>query len=179
VSGAAAGDQRDQRVGRLVAELAERELDALLVGTPVNMRYLTGFTGSHGLALIEAQGSGPGADARRRFFTDFRYTTQSAEQLPASFEREIVSGNLLDAAARALGGSSGRLGFDDAGLTVAEHSRLRASLAQEWELTPTAGAVERLRAVKDAGELERMRGAAELADEALRGVLEDGLVDRT
>jgi Xaa-Pro aminopeptidase len=44
---------------------------------------------------------------------------------------------------------------------------------------PHAGGVERLRAVKDVGEIARIRAASELADEALRTVLEDGLVGRT
>lgn len=64
-------------------------------------------------------------------------------------------------------------------MTVSDHDRLRARLPGAWELMPCAGVVERLRAVKDAGELDHIRAAAELADEALRGVLEDGLVGRT
>ena len=55
----------------------------------------------------------------------------------------------------------------------------RELLGRAWELVPCAGAVERLRAVKDAGEIARIRAASELADEALRAVLEDGLVGRT
>ncbi len=179
MTGGAADGRRAERAERLAAELAERDVDALLIGTPVNLRYLTGFTGSHGLAVLGAGEAGLRGDGRHRFFTDFRYTIQASEQLPESFEPETVTGNLLEAAARGLDGSSGRLGFDEASLTVADHTRLRGALAPEWELVPCAGAVERLRAVKDAGELERMRGAAQLADEALRGLLEGGVVGRT
>ena len=49
-----AGARPRPRVGRLASQLHERELDVLLVGRPVNLRYLTGFTGSHGLALVAA-----------------------------------------------------------------------------------------------------------------------------
>jgi Xaa-Pro aminopeptidase len=177
--GADPQDREPERAARLAAELGEREIDTLLVGTAVNLRYLTGFTGSNGLALLGADAGDRPAAGRRRFFTDFRYRTQSAEQVPESFEREIVTGNLLEAAARSLAGSGGRLGFDEASTTVADHARLRKLLGPQWELTPCAGAVERLRAVKDQGELGRIREAAELADEALREVLEDGLVGRT
>jgi Xaa-Pro aminopeptidase len=167
------------RVARLAAQLRERELDWLVVATPVNLRYLTGFTGSHGLALVGADRDGR-AGPRHRFFTDFRYETQSAVQLPEDFEREIVTGALLDAAALSLASSGGgRLGFDDASLTVAQHWRLEQLLRRDWELVPFAGAVERLRAVKDPSELARIRAAAELADEALRGVLEAGIVRRS
>ena len=62
------------RAERVEAHLAERGLDALLVTDLVNVRYLTGFTGSAGLAVV-----GPGI---RRFVTDFRYLSQSADQVP-------------------------------------------------------------------------------------------------
>jgi Xaa-Pro aminopeptidase len=166
------------RATRLAEDLREREVDVLLVATPVDVRYLTGFTGSNALVLIAADEW----DDSHRFLTDFRYGTQSAEQVPDAFTREIiVDGKLFDAAADALEKErdGGRAGFDDASLTVAQHAHLREQLPDEWELVPCAGMVERLRAVKDPGEIARIHAAAELADEALRGVLEDGLVGRT
>ncbi len=180
MSAGAAGE--DARAERLAGELRERDLDALLVSAPVNVRYVTGFTGSNGLALVlagEDAGEERAGSARGRFFTDFRYRTQSAEQVVESFAREIVVGGLLDAAAGTLAGSNGTLGFDDAHLTVAAHARLRQALPDGWELAPCAGVVEQLRAVKDELEVQRMRAAAQLADEALRGLLEDGVVGRS
>jgi Xaa-Pro aminopeptidase len=176
------GVTETERVARLAGELRRRKLDALLVWSAVNVRYLTGFTGSNALALIAARGrSGPGS-ADHRFLTDFRYETQSAAQVPECFVREIVSGELLDAAVATLlatAGSAGRLGFDDAHLTVAQHARLRELLPADWQLTPCAGAVERMRAVKDAHEIARIRAATQLADEALGNVLRRGLAGRT
>jgi Xaa-Pro aminopeptidase len=172
------GSVEGERTERLVAELRERKLDALLVWNAVNVRYLTGFTGSNALALILARARSDG----HRFLTDFRYTTQSAEQVHDLFAREIVSGELLDAAVAALvaaAGGAGRLGFDDASLTVAQHTRLRELLPSGWQLIPCAGAVERMRAIKDSQEIAHIRAAAELADEALRGVLERGLAGRS
>ena len=60
------------RADRVSAWLGERELDALLITDPVNVRYVTGFSGSNGLAVIGAEGA-------RLFITDFRYVTQAAE----------------------------------------------------------------------------------------------------
>jgi Xaa-Pro aminopeptidase len=162
------------RLERLTDDLRTREVDALLVGALLGVRYLTGFTGTHGLVLIAAE-----PPAAHRFFTDFRYATQSTEQVSAAFEREIVAGELLEAAVSSLDAAGGRLGFDDAHVTVAQHARLRELLEERWELVPCAGAVERLRAVKDGGEIARIRAASELADEALRTVLQDGVVGRT
>jgi Xaa-Pro aminopeptidase len=166
------------RVARLAGELGGLELDALLVDSLVDVRYLTGFTGSHALLLVV----GEQAHARlgaHRFFSDFRYASQAAAQVPDAFEREIVAGELLEALASALDERSGRLGFDESRVTVKTHRQLAELLGQRWELVPNAGLVERLRAVKDAGEIASIRAASELADEALRGVLEDGLVGRT
>jgi Xaa-Pro aminopeptidase len=166
------------RVARLAEGLGERDLDALLVDSPIDLRYLTGFTGSHGLALLagKARGEEP---APHRFLTDFRYRTQSAEQVPDAFEREIVTGELLEALASSLAGTSGRLGFDEAHLTVKGHARLKELLPEGWRLVPCTGAVERLRLIKEDRELAAIRAAAELADEALSGILEAGLVGRT
>jgi Xaa-Pro aminopeptidase len=172
-----AADADGQRAERLATELREREVDVLLVATPVNVRYLTGFTGTNGLALIYADRA-----SSDRFLTDFRYTTQSAAQVPDAFAREIVAGDMLEGLVETLTASSGekgRLGFDDASLTVKQHARLTELLGEGWELVPCAGAVEGLRAVKDAGEIDRIRTASRLADEALRETLEAGVVGRS
>jgi Xaa-Pro aminopeptidase len=166
------------RVERLAGELEGLEVDALLVESLLDVRYLSAFSGSHGLALVFApalaERIGP-----HRFLTDFRYATQSAAQVPDVFAREVSSGELLEAAVRALAGAAGRLGFDETQVTVAHHAKLRELLPQGWELVPCAGAVARLRMVKDAGEIARIRAASELAEEALREVLEGGLAGRS
>lgn len=171
-----------QRAARLVSAARERERppDVLLVYTPIDVRYLTGFTGSHGLALIDV-GERLGG---HRFLTDFRYETQSAQQVPGDlFECQAIDdGKLLDAAAAILEtrGAAGRLGIDEARVTVAQHSRLRELLPEGWELVFCGGLIEKLRAVKEPGEVRRMRAAAQLADEALRqSVLRRGLAGRT
>jgi len=182
-------DPAGARVTRLAGLLDELGLDALLVDSLVDVRYLTGFTGSHGSVLALA-GHARARLGRDRFFSDFRYATQSAEQVPDVFAREIVAGDLLDALAAALvgpegqapegagGERGGRLGFAEASVSVKDHRRLTELLGRAWELVPGAGVVERLRAVKDAGEVARIRAASELADEALRTILEDGLAGR-
>jgi Xaa-Pro aminopeptidase len=165
------------RPDRLAAALAERGLDALLVTDLVNVRWLTGFSGSNGLAVV-----GPGE--QRLFLTDFRYLTQSAEQLDAGWERTIAP-EILQAAAVAVGvpapGTDGsvRVGFDDADLSVKDHGTLASHVADGVELVPAGGMIERLRSVKDAGELDKIRAATRLADAALTEVLTRGLAGRT
>src|SRR4051812_19050874 len=160
-----------ERADRVAEQLAERELDALLVTELVNVRYLTGFTGSNAAAVVGV--------GRRTFLTDFRYLSQSAEQVP-DWEREIASSDLLAGVARTLEGAAPlRLGFDDAHLSVKARAHLDEHPADGIELVPASGLVEDLRAVKDAQEIERIRTAARLADEALRDVLGRGLAGRT
>ena len=72
-----------------------------------------------------------------------------------------------------------RLAFDDAHMSVKDHGRLAGMLRAGIELVPAGGAIEALRAVKDADELEAIRAAARLADDALTEVLGRGLVGRT
>ena len=155
----------------LAEKVAERELDALLVSNLVNLRWLTGFTGSNGAAVV-----GAGAP---RFVTDFRYLTQSAEQIDASWEREIAT-ELLARVVEGLPEGPLKLGFDDLHLTVRQHAQLeRLTADRELELVAAGGIVEGLRAVKDAGEIEQIRAAAKLADEAFEEVVGAGIVGRT
>ena len=156
---------------RLIDEIADRGLDALLVTNLVNVRWLTGFTGSNAAAVI-------GRDLRR-FVTDFRYLTQSAEQLDDSWSREIATDLLAGVVAQLPAEGTLRLGFDDAAMSVREHRRLESLVREDVELVPAGGAVERLRAIKDPDELEKVRAAARLADAALEEVLDRGLVGRT
>ena len=76
------------RAERVTDVLRERDLNALLVTSLPNVRWLTGFTGSSGAAVV-------GTDGTRRFVTDFRYLTQSAEQLADSWALEISTDLLL------------------------------------------------------------------------------------
>ena len=165
------------RVERLAGSLAELDVDALLVASLVDVRYLTGFTGSNGMALILGPDAADHLGAHR-FLTDFRYTTQASAQVPDAFERVIVAGELMERVGELLGASSGRLGFDESQVTVKALRLLREALPAGWHAVACDGAVERLRAVKEPGEVALLRAAAELADAALTAVLEDGLVGR-
>jgi Xaa-Pro aminopeptidase len=143
------------------------ELDALVVTNLVNVRYLTGYTGSNGVAVV--------ARDRRLFLTDFRYMTQAASEV-SGFEVAKGERDLLGDVAEVL---SGRVGFEDGSLSVRRLERLRSLVGERAELVPAGDLVEGLRAVKEPGEIEALRAAASLADEALSRVLERGLAGRT
>jgi Xaa-Pro aminopeptidase len=160
------------RLDALLAAVAERELDALLVTNLVNVRWLSGFTGSNALAVV-------GASFQPRFLTDFRYLTQIADQLDERWAQEIAT-ELLKPAVEGLPAQRPlRLGFEDTHLTVKQHAQLAELAPDGVELVAAGPIVERLRAIKDGAEIDAIRAAARLADDALEDVLVAGLVGRT
>ena len=157
-----AGDPRAGRQAALRRRFQALGLDGLLVGPGANVRYLTGFTGSSGLLLLTA---GPAV-----LITDFRYAAQAPAETTGSVEVAVEANNLWDRVRQVIeSGPRCRLGFEREHLTVREAERL--SKIDNAELLPTADLVEGLRQVKDAGEIEAIRAAALLAQEALAEVL--------
>ncbi len=156
---------------RRADRVAERlEVDALLITDLVNLRYVTGFTGSNGMAIV-------GRDIRR-FLTDFRYVEQAAQQVE-DFDREQAPQDFDGALKEGWPQGSFRLGFDDQHVSVRRHARLREVLPDRIELVAAGGIVEDLRAVKEPEEVERIAAAARLADEVYGVLRADGLVGRT
>jgi Xaa-Pro aminopeptidase len=156
------------RGDRLLELIAERELDQLFVSDLVNVRYLTGFTGTNGACLIGA--------ACRIFFTDFRYTERAEREVGEEWERPEAERELVPQIAARM---SGKVGFEDAKLSVRQLARLEAATGEEVDLVPAGDLVEQLRAVKEPEEVEQMATAAELADDVFRWALEQGLARRT
>jgi Xaa-Pro aminopeptidase len=160
------------RLGRLRALLAtaapdQQAVDALLVTTPANIRWLTGFTGSAGLLLVTGE--------RAVLTTDGRYRTQSLEQLAAAgvdAEVAITIGGVQVQRQALVDTTDGlvAVGLEADNVTWSAQ-RSWAELFTGAELAPTRGVVEGLRVVKDAGEVARMERAASIADDALGSVL--------
>jgi len=158
---------RGDRAGRLAELLGERELDCVLVSELVNVRYLTGFTGTNGACVV--------TPTDRLFLTDFRYVEQAQAQVEG-FELLPAGRDLVDDLAERL---SGRAGFDDAHMSVKTHAKLADKVGEGVELVAAGGLVEGLREVKDGDELAAIGAAAELATAALERTLERGLAGRT
>jgi Xaa-Pro aminopeptidase len=155
------------RTDRLLVQVEERGLDCLLVTDMINVRYLTGFTGTNGACVVT-----PG---ERLFLTDFRYAEQAAEQV-RGYESQEIGRDMLAGLAERL---RGRAGFDDRHMSVATHAKLGEKTGEGVELVPAGGLVEDLRAVKDSTEVAAMRAAAEIANEAYESLRETGLAGRT
>jgi Xaa-Pro aminopeptidase len=154
------------RAGRLRERFGEAEIDALLVTSLPNVRYLTSFTGSAGMLLVT-----PDALV---FTTDGRYRTQSAEQLAAAgVDAHIEVGATISAQREALASAldaGARVGLEAHAITWSQQRAFAETFAAH-DLVPTEGVVEQLRRVKEPGEVARIHAACAIADDALAAML--------
>ena len=158
-----------QRRARLAAKLAAADLDAMVVSDLVNVRYLSGFTGSNAALLVFA------GDTPAVLVTDSRYLTQAARQAP-DLETVIERACGPHLVGRAVADGAGRIGFESHVVTVDGFDTLSRRLAEHpaASLVRAGGAVEGLREVKDAGEVALLRQACAAADTALAELVENG-----
>jgi len=172
------GDSRS-RAGRLAALVAEAELDAVLVGDLVrpgasgadamaNVRWLTGFSGTSGFAIV--------GEGHRDFITDFRYTERARSEVSGEFDRKTLEGRIVAELAKLL---NGKVGFDEDSTSVASLRKLREAVSEDVSLIPATGFAEKLRRRKDASEIEAIAEASRLADEVFEWLAERGVVGRT
>jgi Xaa-Pro aminopeptidase len=157
----------EARTDRLMTLMKQQELDCLLVTNLINVRYLTGFTGTNGACVVSRD--------ERVFLTDFRYMEQASSEV-RGYERVQAGREMIgDLAARL----RGRAGFEDGHLTVEVHRKLAEKVPEAVELVSAGGLVEGLREVKDELELSAIRAAVAIADEAYGELRERGLAGRT
>ncbi len=131
-------------------------IDGMLVTKAKNRLYLSGFTGSAGALVITKEGMA--------LVTDFRYTEQATAQAQGFTVITHGAGGYYKQTmeeAQKLGAK--RLGFEAADMSVEEYHYFQ-SAADGMELVAVKGAVEQMRAVKDAAELDKLRKACAMTD---------------
>lgn len=167
-----------RRLERVRARLDTLEVDALLVTTPSNRRWVSGFTGTAGVVLVTPD--------RAVVATDSRYYEQVGVQATACTLLR-ANGAMSEWLPELLAGLGGkRVGFEPADMTVAayeEWTREAGSLpgGDRPTLNAAPKAIEALRAVKDAEELDALTRAVLLGDAACehaRAVVEPGMTER-
>ncbi|MBX3171985.1 MAG: aminopeptidase P family protein [Candidatus Eremiobacteraeota bacterium] len=156
-----------QRRQKLLQQLESQGVNALLVATSENRRYLSGFSGSAGYLLL-----GPEYNL---IVADGRYWTQCADQCPdlelVKFRLEEFK-SLIECAAAQVQGDSGVLGVEGKHMVVADFQALQRALPEGWSVQSVEDSVENIRQCKDEAELELMRKAAQVADRAFLKALE-------
>jgi Xaa-Pro aminopeptidase len=146
------------RIDRLRSGLEQ----PLLVTDETNVRYLCGFESSNCALFVEQD--------RVRLFTDFRYF--EAASAVDGVEAVMTKRNLVRELADTL---SGRIAFE----RVFAYGLYEVLRDGGLDLVPTSGAVERLRAVKDEGELDQIRTACRITDRVFERLTEVPFVGRT
>ena len=164
------------RLEALRSAMRDAGLAALLVTRMVNVRYLSGFTGSAGMLALRLDAA--------RLVTDGRYRTQAGSQLVESGSDALVELDVRSTAADAEAAVSAFFGdfevaLEDHSVTWAQLRRLEASFATP----PVAGGrlVEDLRRVKDEAEIDRIAAACAIGDAAFArvvGSLAEGVTER-
>jgi Xaa-Pro aminopeptidase len=153
----------NNRVNRLKEKLGSHGLEALLIGSSVNRRYLSGFTGTAGYVLITPQDS--------YLLTDFRYMSQAPEQA-LGFNVVEHAPTFTDTVKELLAAQRiTRLGFEQLHVVYADYAAWGTAL-QPIELAPVPGLIEELRVIKEPSELAVMQDAADLADATFKHILD-------
>ncbi len=164
------------KLQKLRQHLEEEELDGILISSPENRRYMSGFAGSAGWLLISRD------DAT--LATDFRYIEQAGNQAPdfTILRTQRGLGWFPEWTAEH---DVKRIGFESQNVTFATHLAFQKAVEETEgsnhpELVPTSGIVEKLRTFKDADELAMLTEAIRIADEAIDQVgpqIEPGITE--
>lgn len=150
------------KLDKLRQALQEQALDGLLVTNEFNRRYMTGFTGTAGVALITKE------DAV--FITDFRYTSQAADQVK-DFRIVQHDGSIIkEVATQAQNMGVKTLGFEKEAMTFGTYEQYKESLSSQF--VPTSGIIEKIRLIKTPQEITIIKAACAIADDAFTHILD-------
>jgi Xaa-Pro aminopeptidase len=152
----------EQRRASVRHQLAAQKVNALLVSSPANVRYLSGYAGSNGLMLL--------TDLEEHFFTDPRYATVASSTITCKVHIAKVP-LIQEAAGIAKRKRLKKIGFEPAWLRVDQFDQLKKALPAGTTLHSTANIVEDLRAIKSASEIALIRRSVLANSEAFRRVL--------
>lgn len=151
-----------RRVALLRDQMRQLELDAFIVSSLPNVRYLTGFSGSSGLCIVRQR--------EAVFITDSRYVQQSRKEV-RTWKRVIAKNGLFEEAAHhgVLHGNR-KVGFESHALTYAQYRALK-KLMGNVSFVSTRDVVESIALVKEKKEMDCIRAAVGISDRVFDDVL--------
>lgn len=150
-----------EKLTRLRESFQKYGIDGLLITNSYNLRYMTNFTGSAGVALI--------SEEKAVFITDFRYVEQANKQV-SGYQIIDHKGKLLEEVAnQAKGMGIKQLGFEKDNVTYSIYESYKEAVVQE--LVPVSGVIEKLRLIKSESEIKILKEAAHIADAAFNHIL--------
>lgn len=149
------------KLEKLRTQLEKEQIDALLITNPYNRRYMTGFTGTAGVAIVSAN------DAV--FITDFRYTEQAEKEIKGYRIVKHTKTIVEEVATQIKSMNVKTVGFEKDDLSFGLYELYKKEI--EAVLKPVAGVVEKLRTVKTAEEIATLQQAAKIADDAFAHII--------
>ena len=151
------------RIAKVQEGLQRRDVDALLVVDLINVRYLTGFSGTNGQLLVSSDGA--------VFFSDLRYEARARDLVQVADVAIYPARLAEELAGRVESSGIRRLGIEASSMTIGQRDDLARDLP-DVELLPIKDLVEGLRRVKDPDEIELIRQAVAVSDAAFELMLE-------
>src|SRR5690625_1904114 len=149
------------RIDKLRDMLQENNLQAMLVTSDVNRRYMTGFTGTAGVSVITLDNA--------YFITDFRYTEQANEQVKG-FEIMEHKGLIQEEVGKLVDSLNiETIGFEKNHLTYGQYESYKKHLKADF--IPADNIIEKIRLIKDSQEINIMKKACKIADDAFEHIL--------
>lgn len=148
------------KLQKLRKEMEQQQIEAMLITSQYNLRYITDFTGTAGLALVTLH--------KAYFITDFRYTEQAGEQVK-EFDVVQAKTNLLEEAAELAKNLAVKsLAFEKDYVTYAAFQDYQTKI--DAELKPISGLIEKIRMIKTPEEVSILKAAAKIADDAFEHI---------
>ncbi|MBT8241894.1 MAG: Xaa-Pro peptidase family protein [Acidimicrobiia bacterium] len=157
-----------RRIERLRTRLTEDALQQMVISNLLNVRWLTGFTGSSGVVMVKPD--------TITLLTDSRYTTQAEEQVGSTVDVVVTGsadGERSNDHIAELAASAPRLAIEADHLTVAARNALATAISDSTiavDFVETEGIVADLRRTKDDAEIDALRAASRIADDSLMAV---------
>lgn len=163
------------RERRVLDQLDANELDALLVTSPTNIRWLTGFAGSNATVLVY--------DGEITLFTDQRYADRAPGEIAAagSTAEVTIAQAALGDVVREIAGRAEKVALEADSVSWAQQQTIDSEWLPQQELVPTTALIDQLRSRKDDAEVARIEAAAAIVDAALgevRDQLATGITER-
>ncbi|MEL3961626.1 Xaa-Pro peptidase family protein [Lysinibacillus endophyticus] len=150
------------KLEKLRKALIDENVDAILITNQYNRRYMTGFTGTAGVAIVSQN------DAV--FITDFRYTEQAKKQVQ-NYRIVQHEGILFKEVANQVEKMGIKtLGFEKDTMTYGVYENYKSLL--KANLVPLSGLIEKIRLIKNEQEINIIKVACEIADQAFTHILE-------
>ncbi|MFJ7405432.1 MULTISPECIES: M24 family metallopeptidase [unclassified Lysinibacillus] len=150
------------KLQKLRKTFQEQNIDGILITNGYNRRYMTGFTGTAGVAIVSQN------DAV--FITDFRYTEQAAAQIKdfRIVQHEVTLLEEIATQVKAMGIKS--LGFEKDTVSFGTYELYKSVI--QADLMPVSGLIEKIRLIKTEQEINIIKVACEIADHAFTHILD-------